>query len=104
MLEDRAERNKLRHVVLKAEKEEIITKDEVAFIIEIIENGRKEIDKKAARLMMLKGEILQAREDRSRVIETRKAGPLSNTPSQIVGLISTKLEAETEKKKSKWRC
>lgn len=62
MLEDRAVRNKLRHTVIKAEKDEIITQEEVAFIVSIIEDGRKEIEKKVSNLNSLKGQIAQLKE------------------------------------------
>jgi len=98
MLEDRAVRNKIRHVVIKAEKDEIITKEEVAFIIALIEKGRKEIEHKASRLNMLKGEIAQLKENNVLVAETRKDGSLVGS-DRIAALFSNKFTDELDKKK-----
>ena len=59
MLEDRTERNKLRHAVINAEKREIITKEEAGFIISLVERFRLDIEKKVKQLHMLQGEIGQ---------------------------------------------
>lgn len=59
MLEDRAQRNKLRSVVINAEKREIITKEEAGFVISLIERFRLDIEKKVKSLHMLQGEIGQ---------------------------------------------
>jgi len=99
MLEDRAERNRVRHTILKAEKDEIITKDEVAFIIGLIENGRKEIEKKVRALTMLKGELNQLKQDREVLTTSMKEGPLAGKKTKLVGLISTKFDSDIDKKK-----
>jgi hypothetical protein len=98
MLEDRAVRNKIRHVVLKAEKDEIITKEEVAFIIAIIEKGRKEIEQKASKLNMLKGEIAQLKENNIIIAETRNDKELSGG-DRIAALFSNRFTDELDKKK-----
>jgi hypothetical protein len=59
VLEDRAERNKLRSIVINAEKREIITKEEAGFVISLVERFRADIEKKIKALHMLQGEISQ---------------------------------------------
>jgi len=59
MLEDRADRNKLRNVVLNAEDREIITKEEVGFVVSLVERFRADIEKKVKQLHVLQGEIAQ---------------------------------------------
>jgi len=98
MLEERSERNKLRHLVISAEKEEIITKDEVAFIVALVENGRKEIETKASKISMMKGEISQLKESRISMAEIRNEGPLAGANSPIVGILATRLNADLEQK------
>lgn len=59
MFEDRAERNKLRHIVLKAREDEIISKEEAGFIVTLTERFRADIEKKTKVLNTLRGEIAQ---------------------------------------------
>lgn len=59
MLESRAERNKLRHVVIKAEQEKVISKGEVGFVVTLVERFRGDIEKKLKQLTQLQGEIAQ---------------------------------------------
>jgi hypothetical protein len=59
MLEDRAERNKLRTIVMNAEDREIITKEEVGFVVSLVERFRVDIEKKVKQLHILQGEISQ---------------------------------------------
>ena len=61
MLEDRADRNKLRHTILNAEQRQIISKEEVGFIVTLVERFRVDIEKKTKQLNMLQGEIAQLR-------------------------------------------
>ena len=97
MLEDRAVRNKIRHTVLKAEKEEIITQEEVAFIVSIIEKGRKEIDKKVSELNALKGQILQLKESGALMKDARKGDKKLN----IEGILAQKFVGQLETKEIK---
>lgn len=59
MLADRAERNKLRNVVMNAEDREIITKEEAGFVVSLVERFRVDIEKKVKQLHVLQGEISQ---------------------------------------------
>ena len=59
MLEDRAQRNKLRHIVMNAEKREVMTKEEAGFVISLVERFRGDIEKKVKQLHLLQGEINQ---------------------------------------------
>lgn len=59
MLESREGRNKLRHTIMDAEQKKVITKEEVGFIIVLIERFRADIEKKIETLNILRGEISQ---------------------------------------------
>lgn len=59
MLKDRAERNRLRQVIMAAEKKKIVTKEEIGFIVSLVERFRNDLDKKMKQLNMLQGEIMQ---------------------------------------------
>lgn len=59
MLESRNERNKLRHTIMNAEQRKIITKEEVGFIVTLVERFRSDIEKKIKTLNILQGEISQ---------------------------------------------
>jgi hypothetical protein len=59
MLQDRAERNKLRQVVMNAEDREIMTKEEAGFVVSLVERFRNDIEKKVKQLHILQGEIAQ---------------------------------------------
>jgi len=59
MLEERKERNRLRHTIINAEQRNIITKQEVGFIVTLVERFRDDIEKKTAKLYELQGEISQ---------------------------------------------
>lgn len=59
MLENRAERNKLRQIVMNAEDREIITKEEAGFVVSLVERFRNDIEKKIKQLHVIQGEIAQ---------------------------------------------
>lgn len=59
MLENRAERNKLRQIVMNAEDREIITKEEAGFVVSLVERFRSDIEKKIKQLHVIQGEIAQ---------------------------------------------
>jgi hypothetical protein len=61
MLEERKERNKLRHTIINAEQRNIISKQEVGFIVTLVERFRDDIEKKTSKLQSLQGEIGQLR-------------------------------------------
>jgi hypothetical protein len=61
MLEERKEKNKLRHIILDAEKRDVITKQEVGFIVTLVERFRNDIESKSRKLSSLQGEISQLR-------------------------------------------
>lgn len=58
-LPTREARNKLRQVVIKAQKEKVMTQDEAGFVITLIERFRKDVDKKERQLLTTQGEINQ---------------------------------------------
>lgn len=97
MLEDRATRNRVRHTVLKAEKDEIITQEEVAFIVALIERGRKEIDSKVSDLNMLKGQIAQLKESGALIKDARKG----DTKLRIENVVAQKFVVDLESKEIK---
>jgi len=61
MLEERKERNKLRQTILDAEKRNVITQQEVGFIVTLVERFRSDIENKSRKLHSLQGEISQLR-------------------------------------------
>jgi len=76
-LDGRAERNKLRKTVMKAEQEDLVTKEEVGFIVTLTQRFRADIEKKVKQLHQLQGEIAQ----------------LKNNEAIIVGLIDNLVKA-----------
>jgi hypothetical protein len=61
MLKDRAERNRLRQAIMAAEKNKLVSKEEIGFIVTLIERFRAELDKKMQAASILQGEIAQLR-------------------------------------------
>lgn len=59
MLENKEERTKLRHAIMNAEQRKIITKEEVGFIVALVERFRSDIEKKIKMLNILQGEVSQ---------------------------------------------
>ena len=68
LAENRKDANRLRHIVDRAAKEKIITKEEVGFIVTLIERFRADIDKKIKQLHVLQGEIAQLRSNEQIII------------------------------------
>jgi len=68
-LENREDRNKLRGVVISAEKNEIITKEEAGFIITLIERFRADIVKKEKQMLILQGELGQLRSNEQIIVQ-----------------------------------
>ena len=69
MLEERAERNKLRNIVLNAEDREIITKEEAGFVVSLVERFRIDIDKKVKQQHVLQGEIAQLKSNEQIIMD-----------------------------------
>jgi hypothetical protein len=59
MLQDRAERNRLRQVIMAAEKKKVVSQEEIGFIVTLIERFRVDLDKKVKQMSVLQGEITQ---------------------------------------------
>lgn len=59
MLESRAERNKLRSVIMRATDNKVIGKEEAGFVVTLVERFREDIEKKVRQLHMIQGEIAQ---------------------------------------------
>jgi len=59
MLDDRAERNKLRQVIFNAEDREVMTKEEAGFVVTLTEKFRSEIERKVKQMHIIQGEINQ---------------------------------------------
>jgi hypothetical protein len=68
MLKDRVDRNKLRNVVDNAAKRKIITKEEVGFIVTLIERFRADIENKIRQVHMLQGEIAQLKNNEQIIV------------------------------------
>ena len=69
MLEQRQDRNKLRSVVLNAEDRKAISKEEVGFIVTLVERFRSDIEKKVKQLNILSGEISQLKINEQIIID-----------------------------------
>lgn len=59
MLEDRVQRNRLREIVIKAERNSVVTKEEAGFVTTLVNRFRADIEKKIKQLHVLQGEISQ---------------------------------------------
>ena len=68
-IDNRAERNKLRSVVLNAEDRQIMTKEEAGFVVSLVERFRNDIEKKIKQLHVLQGEISQLRTNESIIVD-----------------------------------
>jgi len=68
LAENRKDANRLRHIVDRAAREKIITKEEVGFIVTLIERFRADIDKKIKQLHVLQGEIAQLKSNEQIII------------------------------------
>jgi len=69
MLEERQDRNKLRSVVMSAEDRKVISKEEVGFIVALVERFRGDIEKKIKQLNILQGEISQLKINEQVIID-----------------------------------
>ena len=69
MLEQRQDRNKLRSVVLNAEERKVISREEVGFIVTLVERFRSDIEKKIKQLNILSGEISQLKVNEQIIID-----------------------------------
>ena len=68
LAENRKDANRLRNIVDRAAREKIITKEEVGFIVTLIERFRADIDKKIKQLHVLQGEIAQLRSNEQIIV------------------------------------
>jgi hypothetical protein len=66
--DNREKRNKLRHIIDKAAKNNMMGPEEVGFIITLTERFRVDIEKKIRQLHMLQGEIAQLRSNEQVII------------------------------------
>ena len=65
----REDRNTLRQVIIKAQKDDVMTQEEAGFVVTLIERFRKDIDKKEKLLLTLQGEISQLRTNEQVIIQ-----------------------------------
>lgn len=65
----REDRNKLRGVVIKATKDQVITQEEAGFVLTLVERFRKDIEKKEKILLTTQGEINQLRLNEQVIIQ-----------------------------------
>ena len=68
-LETRDERNKLRGVVISAEKNEVLTRDEAGFVLTLVDRFRADIIKKEKQMLVLQGEISQLRSNEQIIVQ-----------------------------------
>ena len=65
----REERNKLRGVVISAEKNEVLTKEEAGFVLTLVDRFRADIIKKEKQLLVLQGEVSQLRANEQIIVQ-----------------------------------
>jgi hypothetical protein len=58
-LNTRDERNKLRGIVISAEQNEVMTKEEAGFVLTLVDRFRQDIVKKEREALILQGQIAQ---------------------------------------------
>jgi len=68
MLQDKIKKNKLKQIITAAEKKNIVTKEEIGFIVAIVEKFRSDLDKKVRQQYLLQGEIAQLRSNEQIII------------------------------------
>lgn len=66
---NKAERNKFRNVVMKAEDKKIITKEEAGFIVMLVDRFRRDIEQKVKQFHVLQGEISQLRVNEKIIVD-----------------------------------
>jgi hypothetical protein len=69
MLEERADRNRLRHVIMNAEQRSAISREEVGFIVTLVERFRSDIEKKTKQIHILQGELAQLKLNEQIIID-----------------------------------
>jgi len=69
MLDTRQDRNKLRSVVMNAEDSKVISKEEVGFIVALVDRFRSDIEKKVKQHHILAGEIAQLKVNEQIIID-----------------------------------
>lgn len=105
MLEGREDRNKLRNVVDKAAKKKVLTKEEIGFIVILIERFRSDIERKIKQLHLLQGEIAQLRNNEQIIMNlvenmiaaAERQMARQTTMDKIKGMREEKSESEEEK-------
>ena len=68
-LPQKAERNKLRGVVQKAQRDMVITQEEAGFVITLIERFKSDVAKKEKQLLTIQGEINQLRTNEQVIVQ-----------------------------------
>lgn len=68
IIEGRVERNKLREIIFAAEEERVITKEEVGFIVTLVERFRADIEKKFKQIHIIQGEINQLKVNEQTIV------------------------------------
>jgi hypothetical protein len=107
MLKDIEDYNRLRDIIGNAATKEVITSEEVGFIITLTERFRADIDTKLKQLYMLQGEITQLKNNEQIIInlvenmigaaERHKAN--QEAMDKIKGVCEDKSKLERNKKK-----
>lgn len=68
-LKGQDERNKLRHVVMRAQDEDVMSQSEAGFVVTLVERFRQEIEKKQRMLNTLQGELSQLRANEKVIVD-----------------------------------
>ena len=69
MLDGRIDRNKLRKIIMDAEDNKVITKEEAGFIVSLAKKFRNDIEEKIKQLHVLQGEISQLKLNEKTIID-----------------------------------
>lgn len=67
-LNERYDRNTLRNTLIKAEEHKAISRDEIGFVVALVDRFRAETERKMKQLNMLQGEVAQLRVNEQIVI------------------------------------
>lgn len=68
MIDSRDDRNQLRKIIMAAEDGNIVSQDELGFIVSLVERFRRDVDKKTKQLYLIQGEIAQLKANEAIII------------------------------------
>lgn len=66
---NRPERNTLRHAIMRAEENKLISQSEAGFIVTLVERFRQDIELKQKKIMVMQGEVAQLQANEKIIIQ-----------------------------------